>query len=430
MIKTGSTTSTGSKAIYWFRNNLRLRDNRSLRRALDEHDAVLPVVFLPADWYGRHGLGFARYGPFRKKFYLETIRALQSAIRMLGGELHIRHGDPLELLPEIAAAFGTTRVYTCSETAWYERLQETALSEKLELITAWDQLMFDVNVLPFSLDKLPFIFGDFRRQVEKKWRVRSEVESPDGMPFHRIYPGGDPLPSPDIRIDGRSAHPFTGGEAAAWERLRYYGRDSGKLSWYKKTRNGLIGKDYSTKLSGYLALGAISPVSVYHEIKAYEAVQGANQSTYWVIFELLWREYFKLTGLKYGNRLFFQRGIRGSRSDWKHDPGAFDRWRQGRTADDFVNANMKELAATGFMSNRGRQNAASYLAHDLGIDWRWGAAWFESQLVDYDCESNWCNWMYVAGVGNNPRIRKFDTVDQARRYDPKGTYRRRWNSLF
>jgi deoxyribodipyrimidine photo-lyase len=87
---------------------------------------------------------------------------------------------------------------------------------------------------------------------------------------------------------------------------------------------------------------------------------------------------------------------------------------------------MLELAQTGFMSNRGRQNVASYLVHDLNIDWRWGAAYFESQLIDNDFTSNWGNWMYVAGVGNDPRFRKFNTKLQADRYDAENQYRKMW----
>ena len=104
-------------------------------------------------------------------------------------------------------------------------------------------------------------------------------------------------------------------------------------------------------------------------------------------------------------------------------------WIDGQTGVDFVDANMLELKLTGFMSNRGRQNVASYLCNDLKLDWRYGAAYFEQQLIDYDVCSNWGNWAYLAGVGNDPRDRKFNTQVQAERYDSNHSFRKLWLQL-
>jgi deoxyribodipyrimidine photo-lyase len=111
----------------------------------------------------------------------------------------------------------------------------------------------------------------------------------------------------------------------------------------------------------------------------------------------------------------------------KHNEGLFESWQIGQTKHDFVNANMMELNLTGFMSNRGRQNVASYLCHDLKLDWRYGAAYFEEQLIDYDVSSNWGNWAYIAGVGNNPRgVSVFNLNKQADDYDKNKSYRNLW----
>jgi deoxyribodipyrimidine photo-lyase len=105
----------------------------------------------------------------------------------------------------------------------------------------------------------------------------------------------------------------------------------------------------------------------------------------------------------------------------------FSKWMSGSTGNLFVDANMKELQVTGFMSNRGRQNVASYLIHDMKMDWRLGAAYFESQLIDYDVSSNWGNWAYIAGVGNDPKNgRKFDVNQQASFYDKDKIYQNLW----
>ena len=151
-----------------------------------------------------------------------------------------------------------------------------------------------------------------------------------------------------------------------------------------------------------------------------------------MIFELIWRDYFKYVSLKHGNTLFQLGGILKKSYPWKTDATLFVDWANGSTPEPFVNANMIELKKTGWMSNRGRQNVASYFAKTLWMDWRMGAAYFESLLLDYDVHSNYGNWMYVAGVGNDPRDRKFDVAWQAERYDANGKFQKRWlqQSLF
>jgi deoxyribodipyrimidine photo-lyase len=181
-------------------------------------------------------------------------------------------------------------------------------------------------------------------------------------------------------------------------------------------------------LSPWLAHGNISARSIYDELKRFEKTVKKNISTYWLFFELLWRDYFAFMAMKHGNKIFLKGGIKNRKRNYlkNHEP-LLDKWKSGRTGDPFVDANMKELMHSGFMSNRGRQNVASYLVHDLNIDWRAGASWFESQLIDYDPYSNYGNWMYVAGVGNDPReFRKFNTGFQSAKYDPKGKYRQLW----
>jgi deoxyribodipyrimidine photo-lyase len=227
-------------------------------------------------------------------------------------------------------------------------------------------------------------------------------------------------------MDSRTAFPFTGGCLSAKERLNYYLWESKKVSFYKKTRNGLLGKDYSSKFSAWLANGSISPREIYWQIKSFEKDIMKNQSTYWMIFELIWRDFFKYISLKYGNKIFKIGGILEKEYTWLEDHKKFQNWVDGRTNEPFVNANMIELKCTGWMSNRGRQNVASFLSKELLIDWRWGAYYFESMLIDYDVHSNYGNWMYVSGVGNDPRDRKFNIKFQADRYDPNNKFQNLW----
>ncbi|WP_372973692.1 DASH family cryptochrome, partial [Muriicola sp.] len=224
----------------------------------------------------------------------------------------------------------------------------------------------------------------------------------------------------------------SGGENAGGKRIQEYFWDSGKLAYYKKTRNGLVGKDYSSKLSPWLANGSLSAKKVYWEVKRFEKEVKKNQDTYWLVFELIWRDYFKYVSLKHGNRIFHLGGILGRDYSWGNSEAAKKDWIRGNTTEPFVNANMIELARTGWMSNRGRQNVASFWAKELQQDWRIGASYFEAMLLDYDVHSNWGNWMYNSGVGNDPRDRKFNIQRQASQYDPKGKFQNRWlqTSLF
>jgi deoxyribodipyrimidine photo-lyase len=133
---------------------------------------------------------------------------------------------------------------------------------------------------------------------------------------------------------------------------------------------------------------------------------------------------------KYDTKLFLKNGIKDSEPISRNMYYVhFEKWKNGQTGNQFVDANMNELNATGFMSNRGRQNVASYLCNDLKLDWRYGAAYFEEQLIDYDVCSNWGNWAYIAGVGNDPRGHRFFNVEkQAHDYDKEHKYRELWKN--
>ncbi len=220
---------------------------------------------------------------------------------------------------------------------------------------------------------------------------------------------------------------FRGGETVGLARLNHYFWEQDCLKDYKLTRNGMLGANYSSKFSPWLALGCLSPRFIYKQVKEYEAKRVKNDSTYWLIFELLWRDFFRFICAKHGNKIFRKSGLQGINIPWQEDWEKFRLWQEGKTGFPLVDANMRELAVTGFMSNRGRQNVASFLTKNLGINWQMGAEWFESLLIDYDVCSNWGNWNYTAGVGNDARgFRYFNIAKQSRDYDPQGEYIRHW----
>ncbi|MEM1409076.1 MAG: DASH family cryptochrome, partial [Bacteroidota bacterium] len=286
--------------------------------------------------------------------------------------------------------------------------------------------------VPWPVKQVPDVFTKFRKESEKTVEIRSEFQAPSKIHFqHEVESGKLPtLKDLGIEPEKRSKKavlPFKGGESEAWKRLNGYFWKDDLLKRYKYTRNELIGKDYSSKFSPWLALGCISAKSIYFEIKKYEKERTKNSSTYWLFFELLWRDFFKFMTKKHGKSIFLKSGITGDTIEMSDDCDAFNAWRLGKTGEPFIDANMVELNETGFMSNRGRQNVASYLIHDLGVNWTWGAIWFENRLIDYDPSSNWLNWAYIAGVGNDPQKgRKFSIENQSLKYDPKGEYVKMW----
>ena len=419
--------------IVWFRNNLRIADNESLTRALAECDEVLCVYVLePKTWNA--SAEPSRMGSIRARFIVESLKELEHSIKELGGTIEFIQGQAVEEIPQIMDRFGADICYAQKEDAWEEVEEERLLSSQVNLVLTAGKGIWEDEDLPFALHDLPAVFSSFRRKVEKNMHIRSLLSSPESMSCS--WKSKTELPTlaslgfEECSKDDRAVLDFKGGakEAKKWMQQWIWERDC--LKEYKETRNGMVGADYSSKLSPWLSTGCISVVEVYWEIKKYEDERVANDSTYWLFFELLWREFFRFVARRYGAQIFKRNGIKDSDEKMTlGDPKTFHRWKEGRTPNAFVNANMIELARTGWMSNRGRQNVASYLVHDLGQDWLAGARHFEEYLIDYDPCSNYGNWMYLGGVGNDPRPnRAFNLEKQAEYYDPDEKFRKLWLS--
>jgi len=419
-----------SKGILWFRTNLRLSDNLALQGALEACTEIVPVYILDEQWLVKDKWGFQRTGVHRLRFLLESLQDLKEHLQKVGSDLIIKKGHPASILPELANQYDCSTIFTVKEYTDEEIKVEEKIAENSTLELIHDSPMIHPDDLPFAIERMPEVFTTFRKKVERYSKIIPPSLSPKTINSPSLevtaVPSLASLGYEDTSIDKRIVLPFKGGALSAWNRLEHYLWETEKLSVYKETRNGMIGADYSSKFSPWLAHGCISARSIYAEIEKYEEEIEKNDSTYWLKFELLWRDFFKYTAMRYGTLIFQAGGIKHKPKNWLHKPHIVEQWLMGRTNDEFVNANMHELRLTGFMSNRGRQNVASYLVHQLKQDWRAGAAWFESMLIDYDVTSNYGNWLYAAGVGNDPRDRVFNTQRQANMYDKKGAYRKLW----
>ncbi len=425
-------------SIIWFKTNLRLADNDVFFRAISESEQVIPVYCFDETHFQIGEFGFKKTGNFRTHFLLESLVDLNRQLEQIGSSLLILQGKPEIELAKLVQKYHADALYA-EEEVGVEELNTQALVEK-----ALVALACSINVchghnlyypedLPFKIENIPDIFTEFRKKVEINSTITAlkecpvKISSPAISPFE--LPTFSSLGCAVIDRDNRAAINFKGGSLAAHERLDEYFFQSKNLSNYKETRNGMIGADYSSKFSAWLSMGCISPREIFFQIKNYESQFGANDSTYWLIFELLWRDYFWLMMKKYGAPFFQLNGIRKKIIFIPNDRdlSKLNQWINGKTANQFINANMQELKLTGFISNRGRQNVASFFCNELQMDWRFGAAYFEQQLIDYDVASNWCNWAYIAGVGNDPRGKRYFNIQkQAEDYDPRQEYRKLW----
>ncbi|MBK8620842.1 MAG: DASH family cryptochrome [Saprospiraceae bacterium] len=427
-----------NRAIIWFRNDLRIHDNEALTEALDKKAKIFPVyIFDERIFFGKTSFGFEKISSFRTRFIIESVMNLRDNLKSLGADLIVRTGKPEDILFEIAKNLKTSWVYCNRERTQEEVTVQDALEKKLwtigqELRYTRGKMLYYTSDLPFPVTHTPDVFTQFRKEVEKIVPVREPLPVPENIPYDPglVEPGDIPTISFFKKNLLKDEHPevdsFRGGESAALKQLHYYLWESRNILSYVETRNDFIGWDYSSKFSPWLAAGCLSPKMIYSEIKKFEATFGESKSTYWMIFELLWRDFFRLMGKKYGNCIFKPGGLRNSpKADVDHQQ--WQKWVNCETGIDIVDACMNQLKQTGFLSNRGRQIAASYLVNDLNADWRIGAEYFESLLLDYDPCSNYGNWNYIAGVGNDPREdRYFNPETQAKKYDPEGKFVSCW----
>ena len=424
-------------ALIWLRNDLRLLDHYAFHHAAKKCEGVVAYYALDPNHFTETPWGFKKTGPFRSQFLIETLHQLSSDLAKKNISLIVETQAPEKGISHWVEQLHITDLYYQEEWTREEEVTAQAvrneLSPTLKIHNYCDQFLFHPEDLPMEIENLPEVFTVFRKACEKQSKVRPSFPEISTFPKENCLPQEFKIPAikdlgfSPIAQPPHTAFPFKGGSRAGQQRMEHYFWETEKLSFYKQTRNGLLGLDYSSKFSAWLANGSLSARQIYWEIKEYEAQIQKNQSTYWLIFELIWRDYFKFISLKHQDRIFQLGGILQKDYHWKNNPKTIQAWIDGETREPFVNANMIELQKTGWMSNRGRQNVASYFAKDLLLDWRIGAAYFESQLMDYDVHSNYGNWMYVAGVGNDPRDRKFNIRMQAERYDEGGKFQRLWN---
>ena len=409
--------------IFWFRRDLRLADNPALSAAVATGRPVVPLFIVDEAL-------LAPAGPTRAAYLHATLQSLSDS---LDGQLVLRSGRPRDVLRAVATEVGATSIFATGDYANYgsRRDRETA-NFLADVGVAIHYVGTPYAVAPGTITSKtgePFkVFSAFRRVWDTtesaaplaapvgSWRaIESEPLSVITQGAGKIRPayfGELPDAPPPLP---------TAGEAAAWTLVESF---RAKVDDYDQTRND-PGRDGTSALSPHLRFGTIHPRQVISELA------GAGDGRRIFISEITWREF-------YADVLFHQ-----PRSVWEnlqkqmdfldvdHDDGAVERfqtWARGETGYPLVDAGMRQLLETGWMHNRVRMVAASFLVKHLHLDWRWGARWFMWRLIDGDLASNQHGWQWTAGTGTDaaPYHRIFNPTTQAERFDPDGTYVHRY----
>jgi deoxyribodipyrimidine photo-lyase len=399
-------------AVVLFNRDLRVRDHPALAAASRAGRTVPLFVFDEQLLRSR----FA--APNRVAFMLEALGDLDGELRKRGGKLFVRRGDPVREAIAAARKCGAGALHVSADWSAYARSRERRLAracteERIEFTAHPGVTVVEPGaVTPSGGDHFKVFSPYHRAWGDLPWREPAptprKLSVPAGLKAGR-------LPSLDSLTEGSpSPERMLGGENAGRKRMRAFLRDG--LGSYEEGHDDLPG-DETSRLSAYLRWGCVSPLELARE--ASERRGGA------FVRQLCWRDFHHQV-LAAAPSLP-RRDYRPRRDRWSRSGRALAAWREGRTGYPLVDAAMRQLAAEGFMHNRARMTVASFLCKDLYVDWREGAWHFWDLLSDGEVANNAGNWQWVAGTGNDTRPnRVLNPVRQAERFDPEGTYVRRY----
>ncbi|MFZ1677441.1 MAG: DASH family cryptochrome [Saprospiraceae bacterium] len=412
------------RSILWFRQDLRLHDNEALQDAIRSSDELMPIfIFNPKDFKTKTIYGTSKTGISRVRFLIESISDLRKNLRSKGSELIVRVGDPEKILYDLAVVHQINWVYCNRERTREEVNVQDRLEKKLwtigrEVRYSRGKMLFYTSDLPYPVTHCPDSFTIFKKETEQIIYVRTPFDTPEIIPSFSedIEPGEIPAIQDLINADGDDTiKSFTGGESAGLIALIEYGLHDPPSSVISD----------GTSLSPWLSMGCLSPKKVFYAAPLFKN-GGEDVQQY-----LLYRDYLRLMGKKYGDKIFYKSGIKGVPIKTITDPDALLRWKQGFTGVMIIDAAMHQLNRTGWLPDQLRRLVAGYYLKVLNLDWRLGAAYFESKVVDYDPCSNWVSWLNLAGLGpdsRDDRIINYEAV--GKRLDPDGKYINTWIPQF
>jgi deoxyribodipyrimidine photo-lyase len=412
--------------IVWFRRDLRLADNPALLRAVQRRGGVVPVYL--SDW--ESGSDWAP-GTASRWWLTRSLGSLSDALERAGCPLSVLNGDPAQVLPALARRVNADLV------TWNRVYEPYALQQDQHWTQALADAGLECDIFPGSLLFEPeehlsragrvFVqFGAFWRSCLALPEPAAPAPGPSDL-SGRAVTGEAPRAAAERRTEhsagegSRLAEVWQPGEAGAALRLQRFLRDG--LAGYEHDRD-IPGVEGVSRLSPHLHFGELSPHQVWHAVKEADPVHAGP-----FLRQLGWREFahYLLVHLPATVHEPFRPEF--AAFPWREDAAGLKAWQAGETGFPLVDAGMRQLAAEGWMHNRVRMVAASFLTKDLLIPWQKGAAWFWDTLVDADLANNTLGWQWTAGCGVDaaPYFRIYNPALQAERFDRAGDYIRRWS---
>lgn len=415
-----------TEALIWFRRDLRLTDNTAPRLALQGGGRVHCAFVFDTGILDALDDRADR----RVSYIWQCVAALKAGLQARGGDLHVLHGAPESLIPALAEQLGAAVVYAARDYEPAARRRDAKVAEALvtqgrRLHLVKDQVIFDTDEVLNAAGRPFQVFTPYKRAWLARYGVaRAEAEAPP-EDWTALAGAAAPLPMPGLEALGfqpadlaaLGIEPGEAGARAAFEAFRP------RMARYKTARD-FPAEDGTSRLSVALRFGAIS-IRELARAAWRQADDGAGAETW--LSELIWRDFFQmlLWHFPHTTRQCFQ--DKYDALVWPNPPGHFEAWATARTGYPIVDAAMRQLEHTGYMHNRLRMIAASFLVKDLHVDWRLGEAHFARALLDYDQAANVGGWQWSAGTGADaqPWFRVFNPVTQSQTFDPHGHFIRR-----
>jgi len=401
------------RAIIWFRKDLRLHDNQTLLEAIRHNDEIVPIYCLENPEVCPSATGLPTVGNHRRRFLIESLHSLDLGLQKLGSALLIVTGRPEHVIPKLAVKYQAQKVYTQRLYSYQDASKDDYVERELwkthVLLNRYETgLLYEPVNLPFATKYIPDSFQNFRKRIAEDsvvgslWPSPSCINSPEldvevlvgsqgkAGPDDQISEGWPATGEPKFGLDWR------GGEQHGLERLQAHAT---------RARQGVrfgsdlqeTGRGLATNLSPWISLGCLSPRMVYSQIEQSHLLAGGRVRHAELISALIRRDFYAYMMKKHAGRFSaLINQVRYESISTHRDYDCFRRWIEGRTGIDNIDEKMIRLKLTGFLTNKERESVGRFLVRELELDWRWGAYYFERQLIDYDACSNWGNWMELS----------------------------------
>jgi deoxyribodipyrimidine photo-lyase len=396
-------------AVFWFRHDLRLNDNKGLYMALKEFDNVLPLFI-----FDDNIIGSLEADDARIEFIHQILGEINSRLNKFQSSLLIQKGEPVEVLKKVVKEYNAIAVFCNADHEPYGINRDNKIKDLLDSLNVRFHSFIDHLVMArnsvLKPDGTPYrVFTPYMRQ----WKNILNSSLPEYHPSEdlvsRFFKFKDPPPLPSLEQLGFK----TSGLIMPW-----YDFNEELIRNYHQTRD-YPALEGTSRLGPQIRFGAISIRELVKKVK------DLNE-TY--LNELIWREFYAMIAWHFPGSLYNSFEPRYDFIRWRNDEDEFERWKLGLTGYALVDAGMRQLNAIGYMHNRVRMVTASFLSKHLLIDWRWGEAWFARKLFDYQLSSNSGGWQWSAGTGADaaPYFRIFNPIQQQKKFDPDFEYIKKW----